>query len=251
MIRLSVNIDHVATLRNARGGIHPDPVLLAREVLEGGGNGITVHLREDRRHICDDDVIRLRHENTLPLTLEIAATEEMYALAQSIDPQIVCFVPERRQELTTEGGIALQNGSSVLQEFTKGLLKKNIDVSFFINPDSDDVYKAHTIGASIVELHTGYYCKAYERGDLKACTHELNRLQKAAQEAKTLGLKVHAGHGLTCRSVTSVAAILQIEALNIGHAIISDSLTLGLSKAVMEMRFAMCRGRQNSSLQSG
>ena len=245
-MRLSVNIDHVATLRNARGGTYPNPIALAHEVLKGGGDGITVHLREDRRHIRDEDVVRLRHEDILPLTLEIAATKEMYAIAKSTRPKIVCFVPEKRQELTTEGGLLLGNGNSLLKDLTEGLRKENIGVSFFINPDINAVQEAHALGASIVELHTGHYCTAYEDSDHVTCNGELKRLHEAAQQAKALGLEVHAGHGLTCQSVGPIAAIPQVEALNIGHAIISDALTLGLKEAVIAMRSAIHMGRSHS-----
>jgi pyridoxine 5-phosphate synthase len=175
----------------------------------------------------------------------MAATEEMYAVAQATRPKIVCFVPEKRQELTTEGGLPLEEGPGLLNDLTERLRRENIGVSFFINPDVHDVQRAHSLGASIVELHTGHYCNAHERGDHAACSHELRRLHEAAKQAKAMGLEVHAGHGLTCTSVGPIAALPQMEALNIGHAIISDALTLGLKKAVMAMRSAMDLGRSN------
>jgi pyridoxine 5-phosphate synthase len=243
MTHLSVNIDHIATLRNARGGIHPDPIALSHDVLEGSGDGITVHLREDRRHIRDEDVSRLRHENILPLTLEMAATQEMLDIALAIQPKIVCFVPEKRQELTTEGGLALDGSSHHLEYFTRCLRDADIDVSFFINPQKEDIVKASSLGASIVELHTGHYCTAYDTKSFLLATQYLKKLEVSAHYAKSLGLEVHAGHGLTRQSVGPIAAIPEIQSLNIGHAIIGDALSLGLRQAVRAMKAAILEGK--------
>ena len=228
-VRLGVNIDHVATVRNARGGAHPDPVRAARLAADAGADGITAHLREDRRHISDADIERLTRDIDRPLNLEMAAIDEMLAIALRHKPHAACIVPEKRQELTTEGG--LDPESPGLPGAIDRLLGAGIDVSLFIDPEENTVRRSKELGASTVELHTGDYCEA--DGDERAL--ELVRLHRAAAVAEECDLKVAAGHGLDYPNVVPVAAIAAVEELNIGHAIMSRALFVGLDRAVRDM----------------
>ena len=238
-LRLGVNIDHVATLRNARGGVHPDPVSAALTAQAAGADGITAHLREDRRHIRDADVENLRARLNVPLNLEIAATVEMTRIACTVRPHACCLVPERRLEVTTEGGLNVRGGGRPLQETVAALAQAGIRVSMFIDPDPDQVAASAEIGAPVIELHTGRYCDT--QGTEQAV--ELERLQRAAALAAGKGLEVHAGHGLSVANVGPVAAIPQIVELNIGHALIGDAVFGGLENAIDGMRAAMQAGR--------
>ena len=234
-IRLGVNIDHVATLRNARGTNYPDPLSAAKIVKEAGGDGITAHLREDRRHIVDQDIIKLKKQNILPLNLEMAVTDEMQKIALDVLPNAVCLVPEKREERTTEGGLNVCNSISKLRSFIEPLKRKSIRVSLFIEPSEEQIDAAKNIGADIIELHTGHFCDLYEKRD-ENYMEALKILEKSASYANKLGLEVHAGHGLTTGSVGLVSNIPEIKELNIGHAIISDSIFMGLSGAVQFMK---------------
>lgn len=239
-LRLGVNIDHVATIRNARGGIHPDPVKAARLAAAAGADGITAHLREDRRHISDDDIARLTGEIDLPLNLEMAATEEMLAIALRHRPHAACIVPERREERTTEGGLDAAGGHNHLQAFVNSLTAAGSRVSLFIEPDPRQLDAAVRLGAPVVELHTGAFCEAYiedpEGERTKAC---LERIRAAAAQAEELGLECHAGHGLTFDTVGAVAVIPTIAELNIGHFLIGEAIFSGLDSAIRRMRALM------------
>ena len=237
-VRLGVNIDHVATVRNARGGVHPDPVRAAREALAAGADGITAHLREDRRHITDPDIEALSAlcaEAGRPLNLEMAVTEEMLAVALRHRPHAACLVPERREEVTTEGGLAVAGHEARIAPVAKALSDARIRVSLFIEPTSEQVDAAHAVGAQVVELHTGRYC--HLTGDDRAI--EFERLQAAATRAFDLGLEVHAGHGLDYRTAADMMAIPEVRELNIGHFLIGEAVFLGLTNAVHRMRAAM------------
>ena len=238
-LRLGVNVDHVATLRNARGGTHPDPVAAARLAEEAGADGITAHLREDRRHVKDDDMRRIRAECGLPLNFEMAATEEMQRIALTIRPHAVCLVPESRQELTTEGGLNVAAGHNALSTFIPSLRAADIRVSLFIDPDEAQIRAARAVGADVVELHTGTYANAVGAAQAR----ELERLRAAARLADELGLEVHAGHGLTFDNVEAVAAIPEIVELNIGHFLIGDAVFEGLAKSIHTMKRHMNKGR--------
>lgn len=242
-LRLGVNIDHVATLRNARGGTHPDPVAAALAAQAAGADGITAHLREDRRHIRDADVERLQAALQVPLNLETAATVEMARIASALRPHACCLVPERRLEVTTEGGLNVRGGGPPLAETMAALTAAGIRVSMFIDPDPDQVSASAEIGAPVIELHTGRYCDT--RGEDRAA--ELGRLQRAATQAAALGLEVHAGHGLSTDNVGPVAAIPEVVELNIGHALIGDAVFSGLERAIAGMRAAMTAGRQGAA----
>ena len=235
MLRLGVNVDHVATLRNARGGGFPDPLALAQAAIGAGADGITIHLREDRRHIRDDDVDRIRAAITVPLNLEMAATPEMVAVATRVRPHASCLVPERRAEVTTEGGLDAAGQFATLKPVVTALSAAGIRVSLFIDPDEVQLAAAAALGAPVVELHTG----AYAGGR----AGELARLQSAAVRALALGLECHAGHGLTFDNVAAVAAIAQIRELNIGHFLIGEALSCGLPAAVKEMKRLMHKAR--------
>jgi pyridoxine 5-phosphate synthase len=231
-IRLGVNIDHVATIRNARGGAHPDPVRAAALAVAAGADGITAHLREDRRHISDDDIVRLVAALTVPLNLEMAATEEMLTIALAHGPHAVCIVPEKRAERTTEGGLDVLGNQAGLRGFVERLKARGCRVSLFIEPVADQIEAAAAIGAAVVELHTGRY--GLLDGDEQAT--ELARLGKAAALASDRGLEVHAGHGLTFANVGLVAAIAEVAELNIGHFLIGEAVFTGLGVAIREMR---------------
>jgi pyridoxine 5-phosphate synthase len=235
-VRLGVNIDHVATLRNARGGSHPDPVRAAHLALAAGADGITAHLREDRRHIGDGDVIRLKRELTLPLNLEMAATEEMLAIALGLVPHACCLVPERREERTTEGGLAVIAQAAQLRPFVERLGAAGIRVSLFIEPDGAAIDAAARLGAAAVELHTGAYCARALNGDAPGVAEELRRLREGARLASAAGLEVHAGHGLTFTTVAPVARIPEIRELNIGHFLVGEAVFLGLVPAIARMK---------------
>jgi pyridoxine 5-phosphate synthase len=230
---LGVNVDHVATVRQARGSDVPDPVAAALEAERAGAAGITVHLREDRRHIQDHDVVRLRERLQTKLNLEMAATDGMLAVALTVRPDAVCIVPERREELTTEGGLAVRLHETALRHVTAGLREAGIAVSFFIDPDTDAVLLAQEIGATHVELHTGEYCNATVGG---ARDRELARLREAATTAHGAGLVVNGGHGLTYENVRPIVALPHLHELNIGHSVIARAVFVGMAAAVGEMK---------------
>jgi pyridoxine 5-phosphate synthase len=242
-IRLGLNVDHVATVRNARGGRHPDPVRAAKLAIEAGADGITAHLREDRRHIIDDDIRRLREEISAPLNFEMAATEEMLGIALDIRPHAACLVPEKRTERTTEGGLEVACAKSVLAPKVSFLAQAGIRVSLFIEPDPRQIEAAAEIKAAVVELHTGAWCEAIARGKVKDADFEFERLRKGARVAHGLGLEVHAGHGLDFESAEAIAAFPEIAELNIGHYMIGEAIFSGLEDVVRKMRAAMERGR--------
>ncbi|HZS82695.1 MAG TPA: pyridoxine 5'-phosphate synthase [Stellaceae bacterium] len=246
-LRLGVNIDHVATIRNARGGRHPDPVRAARLAAQAGADGITAHLREDRRHIADDDIDRLAREIDLPLNLEMAATKEMLAIAVKHRPHAACLVPEKREERTTEGGLDVVRGQSAIRPFVRELVGTGIRVSLFIEPERAALDAAVALGAPVVELHTGAYCEAWaeEPGGAKA-RRELKRLEDAAAHAAAIGLECHAGHGLSFDTVGPVAAIPTIAELNIGHFLVGEAIFSGLESAIRRMRALMDKVRAES-----
>ena len=241
-IRLGVNIDHVATLRNARGSPYPDPLRAARIALAAGADGITAHLREDRRHIRDEDIARLARE-ALPLNMEMAATGEMVELALRLKPHACCIVPERRQEITTEGGLDAAGQHNHLAPIVRALTKAGIRVSLFIDPDGAQLEAAVALRAPNVELHTGAYCDAILEGDRNATARHLDALEKGAREAARLGLEVHAGHGLTYENAGAIASIPEIVELQIGHFLMGEALFLGLDAAIRKMRVIIDEAR--------
>ncbi len=238
-LRLGVNIDHVATLRNARGGALPDPLRAALLAREAGADGITAHLREDRRHIRDTDIERLKNEVALPLNFEMAATREMQEIALRIRPHAACIVPEKREERTTEGGLNVVTHEAMLAEYIGPLLAAGIRVSLFIAPDEAQLLAASRIGAPVVELHTGHYAEL----EGEAQEAEWAKLKKAAEYGAGLGLEIHAGHGLTFDNVAPIAAIPQVVELNIGHFLMGEALFTGLASAIHEMRKRMDEAR--------
>ncbi|WP_298166342.1 pyridoxine 5'-phosphate synthase [Novosphingobium sp.] len=238
-LRLGVNIDHVATIRNARGGEHPDPVRAAQIVAEVGGDGLTAHLREDRRHIRDEDLARIQAATNLPLNLEMAATEEMLAIALRHKPHAACIVPERREERTTEGGLDAAGQHNRLAPIVSRLADAGIRVSLFIAPDPRQIEAAMKLGAPVVELHTGEY--AHAEGEARAV--ELRRIADMAALAAKNGIEPHAGHGLTYDNVSAIAAIPQLAELNIGHYLIGEAIFTGLENAVLRMRDLMDAAR--------
>ena len=246
-LRLGVNIDHVATIRNARGGAHPDPVHAARLAADAGADGITAHLREDRRHICDNDIARLKSEIELPLNLEMAATEEMRDIALRHLPHACCLVPERRAELTTEGGLDVAGQQTALRPVLDALRAAGIRVSLFIDPDPLQIEAASALGAPVVELHTGAYCEAAIKADDRGRISELKRLRTGAQRAVDAGLEVHAGHGLTYDTVAPVAEMPEITELNIGHFLIGEAIFSGLDPAVRRMRALIQQARAGAT----
>lgn len=246
-LRLGVNIDHVATIRNARGGRHPDTLRAAHLAVEAGADGITAHLREDRRHISDGDIARLMAELTRPLNLEMAATDEMGAIALRHRPHACCLVPERRAELTTEGGLDVAGQRDRLRDFVAKLRDGGIRVSLFIDPDTAQIEASRDVGSDVVELHTGRYCDAALDGNDARHRAELQRLVEGARLAGSLGLEVHAGHGLTFDTVGAVAELPEIMELNIGHFIIGEAIFTGLHSAVQRMKSLMERARSASS----
>lgn len=245
-LRLGVNIDHVATIRNARGGIHPDPIRAARLAAEAGADGITAHLREDRRHICDDDIARLKAHIDLPLNLEMAATDEMRDIALRHEPHACCLVPEKRAELTTEGGLDVAGQQAALRPVVDALRAAGIRVSLFIDPDPRQIEAASVLGAPVVELHTGTYCEAAASGNQGARDAELERLREGARRAAAAGLEVHAGHGLTFDTVGPIAELPEIVELNIGHFLIGEAIFSGLDSAVRRMRALMHKARADA-----
>lgn len=242
-LRLGVNIDHVATVRNARGGPYPDPIRAAHLAVLAGADGITAHLREDRRHIRDLDMERLKRQLFVPLNFEMAATSEMIGLATRLHPHAACLVPEKREERTTEGGLDIIGGHEYLRLAIQELKGAGIRVSLFVEPEVEVMDAACDLGAPVVELHTGTYCEAVAAGDEAKIAHELERLRRAAAHGAGRGLEIHAGHGLTFDSVRPVAAIPQIVELNIGHFLIGEAIFMGLDEAVRAMRAAMDEGR--------
>lgn len=245
-LRLGINIDHVATIRNARGGLHPDPLRAAHLAIAAGADGVTAHLREDRRHISDSDIARLKRELTRPLNLEMAATDEMLAIAVKHIPKACCLVPERRQERTTEGGLDVVGGGRRLKRVVSALKDAGIRVSLFIEPDLKTIEASAALGADIVELHTGRYCDLALEGRSKSIAAEVKRLAHAATFADAAGLEVHAGHGLTYNTVAAVAAMPEIVELNIGHFLIGEAIFGGLGQAVLHMSKLMREARAAS-----
>ncbi len=234
-LRLGVNIDHVATVRNARGGDNPDPVRAAILAAEAGADGITAHLREDRRHISDDDIERLTRALTIPLNLEMAATDEMAAIALKAKPHAACIVPEKREERTTEGGIDAAGQHNRLAPIVSALVKANIRVSMFIEPSKAQLDASKALGAPVVELHTGGYAHG--------AAGELERIRAAAEYGQSIGLEIHAGHGLTFDNVKAIAAIPQIRELNIGHFLVGEAVFIGLTASIRRMRELMDEAR--------
>ncbi len=243
-LRLGVNIDHVATVRNARGSSYPDPVRAAKLAEEAGADGITAHLREDRRHISDRDIERLVEVLEVPLNFEMAPTEEMQAIALRHRPHAVCIVPERRQELTTEGGLDVKRDENRLAGFIAPLRDAGCRVSIFIAADRAQIDAAHKIGAAVIELHTGAYCDAFHEGRTQDAEEELGRLREMAAYAHGLGLEVHAGHGITYDTVQQIAAFPEIRELNIGHFLIGEAIFVGLAEAIGRMRALMDTARE-------
>ncbi len=242
-LRLGVNIDHVATVRNARGSAYPDPVRAAKLAEEAGADGITAHLREDRRHISDGDIDRLMAALALPLNFEMAATAEMQAIALRHRPHAVCIVPEKREERTTEGGLDVASDENRLGDFIAPLREAGCRVSLFIGHDARQIEASARIGAAVVELHTGAYCDLHHEGRFDDRDAELDGLKRGAALAHDLGLEVHMGHGLTYETVSPIAAIPQAVELNIGHFLIGEAIFLGLSPAIAEMRRLMDEAR--------
>lgn len=245
-LRLGVNIDHVATIRNARGGAHPDPVHAARVAEAAGADGITAHLREDRRHITDADIDALMAALTLPLNFEMAATDEMQAIALRHKPHAVCIVPERREERTTEGGLEVAREENKLAHFIAPLAQAGCRVSIFIAADRRQIEAAHRIGAPVIELHTGAYCDAHNEGRFGDRDAELEKLREMAAFGHALGLEVHAGHGLTFDTVAPVAQLPEVMELNIGHFLVGEAIFSGLDSAIRRMRETMDRARRDA-----
>ena len=241
-LRLGVNIDHIATVRNARGGTLPDPVRGALLAIEAGADGITAHLREDRRHIRDEDIRRLMASISKPLNFEMAATEDMVAIALATQPHAACLVPEKRTERTTEGGLDVIGGHDHIRDATVRLTAAGIRVSLFIEPSIAALEAAKSIGAPVVELHTGAWCEAVAVGSGTA-PREFERIQRAAEQAARLGIECHAGHGLDYATARIIAALPQVVELNIGHFLMGEALFVGLPDAIATMRAAMDAGR--------
>jgi pyridoxine 5-phosphate synthase len=241
-LRLGVNIDHVATIRNARGGRHPDPVKAALLAVQAGADGITAHLREDRRHIRDDDITRLKAQLSKPLNFEMAATREMVDIALKARPHAACIVPERRQEVTTEGGLDVVGQHDHLVPVISELKAAGIRVSLFIAADPKQIEAAAEVGAPVIEIHTGAWCEAVADSHGAIAGAEMQRIRDAVVRAKNLGLEVHAGHGLDLRTAETIAAFPEIIELNIGHSLIGDAIFSGFADAVKAIRAAMDRG---------
>lgn len=243
-LRLGMNIDHVATVRNARGSDYPDPIRAAKLAQEAGADGITAHLREDRRHVTDTDIDRLMETLSLPLNFEMAATDEMQAIALRHKPHAVCIVPEKREERTTEGGLEVAKDENRLAHFIAPLAEAGCRVSIFIAADRPQIEAAARIGAAVVELHTGAYCDFHAEGKFDERDAELARLREMATFAAGLGLEVHAGHGLTYDTVGPIAAIPEVVELNIGHFLIGEAIFRGIKPAIEEMRRLMDEARE-------
>ena len=237
--RLGVNIDHVATIRNTRGGIFPDPVRAALLAETAGADGITAHLREDRRHIRDEDIEALVAALTIPLNFEMASTSEMQEIALKFCPHAICIVPEKREERTTEGGLDVVNDQSRLSDFIKPLLDVGCRVSLFVEPDERQLEASAEVGANVVEFHTGAYCDYHAKGSNKSALEELTRISQCSTFAHKLGLEVHAGHGITFENVSPIASIPEVLELNIGHFLIGESILTGLDTAIHKMRRLM------------
>ena len=244
-IRLGVNIDHVATLRQVRGVPYPDPIQAAFKAIKGGADGITLHLREDRRHIQDADVFAFKQTLNVPMNLEMAVTEEMMSIAESVQPAYVCLVPEKRHELTTEGGLDVVSQITAFSDACTRLSEANIIVSLFIDPDRSQIQAAKRCGASTIELHTGAYAHAQSVTESRA---ELKRISDAAMYAYHLGLTVNAGHGLHIENVQAIAAIPEMNELNIGHSIVARAIFIGMQRAVEEMKALMVAARKQPAL---
>ncbi|MCK0140444.1 pyridoxine 5'-phosphate synthase [Aliiroseovarius sp. F47248L] len=242
-LRLGVNIDHVATVRNARGSAYPDPVRAALLAEQAGADGITAHLREDRRHILDDDIDRLMAELSVPLNFECAATDEMLDIALRHKPHAVCLVPEKREELTTEGGLEVARQDNKLAEYITPLRDAGCRVSLFVAADPVQIEASARVGAAVVELHTGAYCDLHAEGRFDERDAELARLRDGAALAHSLGLEVHAGHGLTYDTVKPIAEMPEVVELNIGHFLIGEAIFRGLTDAMAEMRGLMDEAR--------
>ena len=242
-LRLGVNIDHVATLRNARGADHPDPIRAARVAIEAGADGITAHLREDRRHIRDEDIARLKAEIARPLNLEMAATHEMLAIALKTRPHAACLVPERREERTTEGGLDAAGQRGALEPVVSALTSAGVLVSLFIAAEPAQIEAAAALGAPAIEIHTGSWCHAIAASDRSVAATEWRRIVEGARLARKLGLEVHAGHGLDYETAAQIAALPEIVELNIGHFLIGEAVFDGLAQSIRRMRAAMDRGR--------
>ena len=244
-LRLGVNIDHVATIRNARGSKYPDPTDAAKLAFRAGADGITAHLREDRRHILEKDIARIKSEVNLPLNLEMAATIEMREIALKYNPNAICLVPENRLELTTEGGLDVVNNFNFLRDYINPLKDVGCRISIFLAADKEQIDAALDIGATTIELHTGMYCDFHYDKNLKEKEVEFEKLKQMAKYGVVKGLEVHAGHGLTLETVGPIAGIMEIEELNIGHSIISDSIFVGMDSAIRRLREKMEEGRDN------
>jgi len=242
-VRLGVNVDHVATLRNARGGAAPDPVRAALLAIEAGADGITAHLREDRRHIHDDDMKRLKASIKKPLNFEMAATEAMLDIALRVRPHACCLVPEKRTERTTEGGLDVVGGFRALKPFVAELGKAGVRVSMFIEPSSEALRASADLRAPVVELHTGAWCDALAHRDAARADYEFGRLRVAAAQTAGLGLECHAGHGLDYDSARVISALPEVVELNIGHFLVGEAIFVGLAETVRRIRTAMAEGR--------
>lgn len=246
-LRLGVNIDHIATVRNARGGTHPDPVAGALAAIQAGANGITAHLREDRRHIHDDDMERLQALCTaehIPLNMEMAAVADMVDIAKRLKPRAVCLVPERREERTTEGGLDVAGLHNSITPIVGELTEAGSRVSLFIEADKAQIQAAANSGAPVIEIHTGAYAHALDDGDMDRANSILMSMQEGARRAHDLGLEVHAGHGITFENVSAIAAIPELKELNIGHFLVGEAIFMGLEAVIEEMRSLMDTARQ-------
>lgn len=250
-LRLGVNVDHVATLRNARGGRLPDPLRAAHVAVSAGADGITAHLREDRRHIRDSDIERLKAELSKPLNFEMAATPEMVEIALRTRPRAACIVPERREEVTTEGGLDVAGQHNMLVPVVDKLKASGIRVSLFIAADPRQIEAAASVGAPVIEIHTGAWCEAIADGRKGASDAEWMRIRAGAQLAAGLGLEVHAGHGLDYATAEMIASLPEIAELNIGHFLVAEAVFVGLDVAVGQMRAAMARGREHGAAVQG
>jgi pyridoxine 5-phosphate synthase len=247
-LRLGVNIDHVATVRNARGGAHPDPVKAALAAIGAGADGITAHLREDRRHIRDDDMVRLKAAiGASPLNFEMAATEQMLDIALKIRPHAACLVPERRTERTTEGGLDVVGQHDHLKPFVAELTRAGIRVSLFIEPSTGALNAARSLGAPVVELHTGAWCEAVAAGEEARAAAEFERIRNAAAATESLGLECHAGHGLTFETARIISRLSRVMELNIGHFLVGEAIFMGFGPVVKAMRAAMAEGRAEAA----
>jgi pyridoxine 5-phosphate synthase len=245
-IRLGVNVDHVATLRNARGGRHPDPVTAAQIAIAAGADGITAHLREDRRHIRDEDMARLKAEIDKPLNFEMAATPEMVEIARRTKPHAACLVPERRAEVTTEGGLDVAGQHNTLAPAIARLTEAGIRVSLFIDADHRQIEAAARLRAPVIEIHTGAWCHALAEGDIARSAAEWERIRAGVEIGRRAGLEVHAGHGLNYQTAETVAGLAEVAELNIGHFLVGEAISVGLAEAVRTMRAAMDRGRSRA-----